>query len=39
MEQAVEIGYERHKELFCRVFLDTHEPYTLLASPGLSFGP
>jgi hypothetical protein len=27
MEQAVEIGSERHKELFCRVFLDTHERY------------
>jgi hypothetical protein len=40
MEQAVGIGSERHKELFCRVFLDTHEPYdpARLAWPDLHVG-
>ncbi len=27
MEQTLKIGSEEHKELFCRVFIDTHTPY------------
>lgn len=27
MERAIEIGSEEHRQLFCRVFIDTHERY------------
>jgi hypothetical protein len=33
---AIRIGSKQHKELFCRMLLDTHDPYKPASSPGRS---